>query len=219
MKSLIKKISIVISSSEHPINTPINSWIKQNSDKFELEVVRDPYKLEGGDICFLLSCSVIVPSEILKKYRKTLVIHASDLPLGRGWSPHIWQILNGEKDIVVSLIEASEKIDEGDIWNKLQLKVPNYFLYDQIISLMNHAHIDLINFAIENYETVMPIKQDDKIKPTYFPKRTPADSEISAYKSIEAQFDKMRVSDKNRFPSFFYLRGHKFKIILERYDD
>ena len=38
----------------------------------------------------------------------------------RSWmESHIWEILNGSDHITLSLIEAAEQIDEGDIWKKL----------------------------------------------------------------------------------------------------
>jgi methionyl-tRNA formyltransferase len=176
-------------------------------------------ELRGGDLCFLLSCTDIVPIATLNKYSNVLVIHASDLPVGRGWSPHIWHIINGGKDIVVSLLEASQKVDRGDIWKKLCYPIPSHFLYEDIIKTVNQAHIDLMNFAVDNYGSVQPTPQNPDITATYFPRRTQADSEISALKSIAEQFDTIRASDKYRFPSFFYLRGQKFKLIVERYDD
>jgi len=37
--------------------------------------------------------------------------------------------------------------------------------------------------------------------------------------SISEQFEKFRISDKNRHPCFFYFRDHKYKIFLEKMDD
>ena len=43
------------------------------------------------------------------------MIHASDLPKGRV-GLHTWEILDGKSEITVSLIEADESVDAGDIW-------------------------------------------------------------------------------------------------------
>ena len=50
-----------------------------------------------------------------------MVLHVSDLPRGRGWSPYIWELINGATFIKVSLIEAKEEVDAGQIW--LQEKI------------------------------------------------------------------------------------------------
>jgi spore coat polysaccharide biosynthesis predicted glycosyltransferase SpsG len=49
--------------------------------------------LGGGDLCFYLSYGRIVDAATLARYRNNLVVHASDLPKGRGWSPTSWLIL------------------------------------------------------------------------------------------------------------------------------
>jgi methionyl-tRNA formyltransferase len=215
----LKNISIIISSEDHPINLWIDSWLREQSDDLNVEIIRSPAEAKGGDICFLISCTDILPIAVRELYSSVLVIHASDLPEGRGWSPHIWHIIGGGEKITVSLIEASEKVDQGDIWKKYCYNIPDYFLYDDIISIVNQAHVDLMDYAINNYGIVRPTPQSLEIKPTYFQRRTALDSEISPFKTIEEQFDNIRVCDSNRFPSFFHLRGKKFKIIVERYDD
>ncbi len=51
------------------------------------------------------------------------------------------------------------------------------------------------------------------------PRRTPADSQVDPLQSITSQFDRIRVCDPNRFPSFIELHGKKYKLILEKMDD
>jgi methionyl-tRNA formyltransferase len=133
--------------------------------------------------------------------------------------------VNGGPEVVVTLLEASEKVDRGDIWGKYCYKIPAYFLYEDIIKIVkivkivNQAHIDLMSLADDNYGNVKPTLQKSDVTAIYFPRRTPADSEISAFKSIAEKFDIIRASERNRYPSFFHLRGEKFKVIVERYDD
>ena len=49
-------------------------------------------ELIGGDICFLLGCYEIIGKKYLSLYNHNIVIHETDLPQGRGWSPMSWQI-------------------------------------------------------------------------------------------------------------------------------
>jgi len=219
MSSSAKNITVVISSSEHPINRWVEHWAAARVGSQSISIVRRPDDAEGGDICFLVSCTEIVPLSMRAKYQKVLVIHASDLPIGRGWSPHIWTIIAGGQEVVVSLLEASAKVDQGSVWKKIKYEIPKYYLYDDIMEVINKAHIELMDFAIEHYKTVIPRAQDAGIKPTYFQKRTPADSEISVFKSISEQFNTLRMCDHKRFPAFFELHGKKFKIKIEYYDE
>ena len=215
---MIKNISILISSIDHPVNTVIEKWVDLNRKNFDIEIVLGSKDLLGGDLLFLVSCNEIVSKEILAKYRSSLVIHASNLPKGRGFSPHIWDIINGSDSIFISLLEASEKVDRGDIWKKLERKIPRSFLYEEIISIVNSAHIELMNFAIENFDSIKPEPQSSTVLPTYYEKRSPEDSELDVDKSIKEQFNLLRVCDKNRFPAFFVIHGRKYKVILESYE-
>ena len=219
MHSKINKITIIISSKDHPVYSVISNWAIGRSASLQIEIVESYRKATGGDICFLLSCNEIVPRSVLSQYNHSLVIHASDLPRGRGWSPHIWHILSGGTNIVVSLLEAADKVDTGDIWKKNKYQIPKYYIYEDIIDVLNTAHIELMNFAIKHHNKVKPRKQSNKIFPTWYRKRSPRDSEISPYSSIAEQFDLLRVCDKTRFPSYFYLHGKKYKIFIERSDD
>ena len=71
-----------------------------------------------GDMLFLLGCASIIPNEILRRNKHNLVVHESDLPKGRGWSPVTWQVLEGKNRIPIVLFEATEELDGGAIYLK-----------------------------------------------------------------------------------------------------
>ncbi|MGQ3210412.1 MAG: formyltransferase family protein [Shinella sp.] len=213
------RITILCSSETHPINQYLFDWMSQNATENEISIARKKSELQGGDILFLISCNEILKQEDLDRYGKALVLHASDLPLGRGWSPHIWQIVDGATEITMSLLEAAEKVDRGDIWMKLKVQVPRGALWNEINHLLFKAELQLMDFAVKAYHTVRPEPQSASITPTYYPKRTPADSRLDPTKSLEEQFDLIRVCDPERFPAFFELHGHTYVIKLERRDE
>ena len=182
----------------------------------EVELVQRKSDLAGGEILFLVSCSEIIDTKVRDMYMATLVLHASDLPKGRGWSPHIWDIVNGAETITLSLLEAEDKVDSGRIWKKLDIPVPKHALWDEINQLLFEAEIELINFAVQNFGTVSPALQQDSENTSYYPKRTPADSRIDVNKSIAEQFDLIRVCDLNRFPAYFEHLGFRYILKLEK---
>ena len=212
------KISILNTSEEHPINPWLKKWIKQNQSKHEIQLLRLKKELTGGDILFLISCSELISKSERNKFKKTLVIHASDLPKGRGWSPHVWEIINGANQITLSLLEAEDKVDAGDIWKKVKINVPKTDLYDQINELVFKEELGLMTFAADNFHSVMPyIQPEEEI--SFWPKRTPKDSEVNIHQSIDEQFDLIRICDPERFPAFFYKNGKKFKLRIEVIDE
>ncbi|NDY73273.1 UDP-glucuronic acid dehydrogenase [Desulfobacter hydrogenophilus] len=213
------KISLLCSDPNHPVNAYLLRWIERNEATHAISLVRSKKYLSGGDILFLVSCSEIIGPIERKKYRSTLVLHASKLPHGRGWSPHIWQIIGGAKEITLSLLEAENAVDTGRIWHQVTLSVPKHALWDEINEQLFNAEISSIDFAVKHFEKINPVEQNKNIEPSYFPKRKPIDSKIDPKKSILSQFDLIRVCDPNRFPAYFELHGHKYKLQLEKIRD
>lgn len=210
------KISILCSSPTHPVNAWIERWKEANSGDHDIEIVSRKHMLRGGDLLFLISCAEIIGASDRQQYRKCLVIHASDLPRGRGWSPHIWQLLEGRRAVTVSLLEAEDKVDSGDIWHKLTLDIPPHFLHDEINAALFDAELELMDFAVRHFASIVPSPQPEDEAPNWYPRRTPEDSRLDPDRSIAEQFDLIRVCDPVRFPAFFELHGHKYKITLEK---
>ncbi|MFT5452067.1 MAG: methionyl-tRNA formyltransferase [Enterobacterales bacterium] len=211
------KITILNSSIDHPVNSWLEAWVARNQEKHDVQILRSKQELGEGDILFLISCSEIISKTDRSKFRKTLIIHASDLPRGRGWSPHIWEIINGSELITLSLLEAEDKVDSGDIWKKMQVRIPKMAMYDQINKIIFDAELELMDFAVNNLFIVTPTKQTEE-NLTYWPKRSPDDSEVNIFKTLDEQFDLIRVCDPKRFPAFFYKNGKKFNIRIEAVD-
>jgi len=175
-------------------------------------------ELRGGDILFLVSCSEILSNEDRQLYKKTLVLHASDLPQGRGWSPHVWSILAGKKEITVSLLEAENKVDTGAIWKKLNFALSGNELFEEINDKLFETELSLMSFAVRNFDTISPVSQPDVREPHY-PRRSPDDSKLDIHQSLAEQFDIIRVADPNRYPAFFDCRGRRYILRLEALDD
>jgi methionyl-tRNA formyltransferase len=205
------KITVLITSKNHPINQYLNEWAKENNNL--INILHSKEGLVGGDILFLISCIDILPRTERGKFKKTLVIHASDLPNGRGWSPHVWEIINGATEITLSLLVAEDEVDTGDIWKKIRVNIPKTAIYNEINQLIFDAEIELMNFAISHFKNIEPIKQSD-IDCSYWPKRSPKDSEIDINRSIVEQFDLIRVCDPDRYPAFFYKDGKRFDLVI-----
>lgn len=210
------KIEIINSDPTHPINPYLEELKSKLESKHSVSIIRSPEEITYGDILFLVSCSTILDQNFQKKFKHVMVIHASDLPKGRGWSPHVWELLNGADKITLSLLDAEIAVDSGDIYTKVVFDVPKSALWDEINELLFSAEIRLIEYAIENFDDLQKQPQRSDIEATYYAKRKPQDSEIDPEKSIIEQFDLLRICDPHRFPAFFHHRGETFKVILEK---
>lgn len=217
-------ISVLCTNQHHPVNEWLQRWQTLHQANHQIAICRDRNELCGGDLLFLVSCSQIIDARIRAKYRNTFVLHASDLPKGRGWSPYIWELLEGAETITVSLISAEDGVDTGAVWAKRSFYVPKDALYDEIHELLFNTELALMDEALMLVEhNAAPHHQSNDIEPTYYPKRSPADSEIDPTQSLSLLFNTIRVMDPQRYPAFFRLHGHTFtievkKVISDEYD-
>lgn len=213
------KITLLCSDPDHPVNAYLKRWMIAQQGVHDVELLQNKRQLTGGDLLILISCSEIIKEVDRNKFLVSLVLHASDLPKGRGWSPHIWEIVNGAEHITLSLLEAEDKVDSGKIWEKRHIPIPKDAIWDEINHLLFTAEIELIDVAVKQFGRLIPALQINVDQATYFPKRTPLDSQLDPYQTIAEQFNRIRVCDPNRFPAFFELHGKKYKLILGKFDD
>ena len=209
------RISILCSDQQHPVYPWIRNWRESHIEQHEIEVRSSTLELAGGDILFLISCHEYVDADVRAKYNVTLVIHASCLPEGRGWSPHIWQILEGRNELTVSLLECADKTDSGPIWRQVKIQLAGHELYDEINEKLFELELRLMDFAIDNFGTTSP-KHQDSGQATYYRRRTPEDSRLDPDRPISEQFNLLRVADPERYPAYFDHLGYRYRIRLEK---
>lgn len=204
------------SDHHHPIVGTLNEWVgKMCANGHSALLVYNVDSLDGGDILFLVSCSEIIKNTVRSRYKVTLVLHASDLPTGRGWSPHIWAILGGASQITVSMIEAEDYVDTGLVWLKTSFHLEGNELIDEINAKLFAAELLLMTQAVEEFSRIVPTPQNGKAG-EYLRKRTMEDSRIDPNSSLSAQFNLLRVADSDRFPAFFDHCGARYLIKIEK---
>lgn len=210
------KVSILCTDPQHPIVEPLRKWGKDMASKGHVvSIVHEKTELEEGDILFLVSCSQYIGKNERQKYRATLVLHASDLPKGRGWSPHIWAILSGEKKITVCVLEAADQIDCGNIWLKKNFVLEGHELLPEINKKLFEVELSLMEQVVEKFENIEPTPQmEDGV--SYMSKRTPEDSRLDPDKTLAEQFNLLRVVDADRYPGFFDYLGQRYLIKIEK---
>lgn len=209
------RITILCSDPNHPVNDYLDRWIISHAEH-DIVVCRHQDSLLGGDLLFLVSCCELLSSAVRTKFKKVLIIHASDLPKGRGWSPQVWQIINGREQLKLTLLEAEKEVDSGAIWEQISLDIPRDTLYDEINDILFEAECRLMDFAVDHFSDVVPVPQSTNITASYYKKREPHDSQLDPYQNIAEQFDLMRVCDPERYPAYFHFRGCKYRIRLDK---
>jgi len=187
-------------------------WLAQGH---RVQWVHDKQDLRPGDFCFYLSCGQIVPAGIRSLYRHNLVVHESDLPRGKGWSPLSWQIVEGNNRIPVTLLEAAENVDSGAIYAQQWIEFQGHELIDELRAEQAKASIALCTQFVRDYPQILGHARDQVGAESSYRRRRGADSELDASRSIAAQFDLLRVVDNQRYPAFFVYRGHRYVLKIE----
>lgn len=211
------KITVLCSSRTHPVYPSLAGWCARHGRRHRVvlvETVAQAEALGGGDLLFLISCHEIVPPRLRALYRAALVIHASDLPRGRGWSPLVWQILEGRNDIPVSLLEAADPVDSGAIWHQEWLHFQGHELADEIHAALFAAELALMDYAVANLDSVRP--QPQRGEPSHYRRRLPEDSRLDPERSLAEQFNLLRVADPDRYPAFFDHLGQRYAVRISK---
>lgn len=201
--------TVVCSDRSNHIWPRLERWCGSHGAK----LVQSASDVTCGELLLLVSCTEIFTKEIRDRFTRTLVIHESDLPQGRGWSPFAWQILEGRKEIVVSLIEAADRVDAGGILAQQVVRLEGHELAPEINEKRDSLRVALMDWALVNFRTAVPVEQFGRA--TYYGRRRPEDSRIDPERSLAEQFDLLRICEP-RFPAFFDLRGHRYEIELRK---
>lgn len=200
-----------------------NSWIMPFAQDFsqgltaqhQVNFVDQQDKLIAGEIAIFLSCEQIVTKENLAKNKHNLVVHASALPQGRGWSPLTWQILEGKNSIPLTLFEAEEKVDRGQIYAQVYVDFEGHELIDELRNKLGAQIIALVKNFIDNYPNINGREQTGES--SYYKRRLPEQSELDPSKSLAEQFNLFRVADNEKYPVFFHHLGHKYILKIFKF--
>lgn len=209
-------ITLLCTNVTHPVVPWLRRWkAEQEARGHTVSLCADKTELTSGDILFLVSCGQIIREAERRRFRVVLVLHASDLPHDRGWSPHIWRIVEGASRITVSLLEAKDPLDSGDIWKKVDFDLAGHELLPEINERLFAAELALMTAAVDGFGTIRPTPQEAGSGP-YRRLRTAEDSRLDPDKTLAQQFDLLRVVDNDRYPAFIDHRGARYIIRIEK---
>lgn len=199
-----------------------NNWIKKFfanvsnpfPNKYIISRAYDPDKVVGQDIVFALGFTRILDSTFLAANRLCLVVHESDLPLGKGFAPVQWQILEGRTQIPVCLIEAAKEVDSGDIVRKEHFELNGTELYDEIRQAQGVATRQIVMNFLAEYPSVRRQKQTGQ--ESFYTRRTREDGELDIDCSLREQFNLLRIGNNDAWPSFFYYKDQKYFLQITK---
>ena len=203
------------------ILTDESSWMNRYNKKLasflneaghDVKLIRSRSELVKGDVAFFLSCFEIVGKKFLVLNKHNIVVHASALPKGKGWSPMTWQILDGKNEIPLTLFEATEKVDAGDIYIRDIIKLNGSELINEWREKLGEKIIGMCLLFIEKLMKNELNKEAQNDNGTFYSRRSPEDSRIDPEKTISEQFNRFRVVDNDFYPAFLDYKGCRYSF-------
>jgi methionyl-tRNA formyltransferase len=149
------------------IGNPRNGKLYEFASKFE------------NDVLFSINYLYLLEKDVIDLFRYPINFHGSLLPKYRGRTPHVWAIINNERQCGITAHYIDSGCDTGDIVLQKAIEI-----FDE------DTGNDLLLRYIDNYplivsgvltlienDKVFRIEQNSKLA-THFGKRTPDDGEI-----------------------------------------
>lgn len=208
-------IITILTDSNKSWFVPYGNELLKNLQKFGhvVNYVYNSKDVIAGDICFLLSCTKLVSENTLLLNKNNIVVHASDLPKGKGFSPLQWQILEGKDEICLTLFEVVKDVDGGPFYIKENLQFKGYELYEELRDILARKIISMCLEYVHKRDFLSPIEQVGS--ESFYKRRTDIDDEIDVNKTINELFNHFRIADNENYPLYFWINERKYYIRIQ----
>lgn len=141
-------------------------------------------------------------------------IHGSLLPKYRGRTPHVWAIINNEKETGITAHKIDEGCDTGDIILQSKIKISRSETGYDILQKFNIAYKNMVFEVLEKLKAkTIGFRPQDHSLATYFCKRTPSDGQIDWNWQKERIFNWVR-AQAYPYPGAFTHYKNK-KVIID----
>jgi methionyl-tRNA formyltransferase len=210
---IAKKICFLLDIDNNWLSGHCKNYKNKHKNK-DIKIHYNFKKVKNYDYVFVLGYTKILPKIFIERNKLAMVIHESNLPIGKGFSPLQWQILKNKNIIKINLIKLESKVDSGDVILTDDLKLNGSELYDEIRKKQAEATFKLIDKFLSQ-KIIFYKKQEGK--ETFFRKRSPVDSKIDIKKSLKKSFNLLRICNNQKWPAFFYYKNQKY--ILKIFKD
>lgn len=167
-----------------------------------------------GEVAFYLGCLRITLPEVLARNSRNLVVHASNLPKGKGFSPLTYQIIDGLNHIPVCLLDAVGAVDSGPVVYREWISYEGHELIDELRHKLGDMTVELCHRFMA--EPAPPSGEQQQGEESVYPRRRPADSSLDPNRPIAEQFNLLRTIDNENYPAYFDLHGHRYVIRIEK---
>ena len=192
------------------MNIPFYSFRENMKDP----IIIDQIKSWEPDLIIAVGWYHMIPKCIrtIPKYG-VIGMHASFLPNYRGGAPLVWAIINGEKEVGISLFYIEKGVDTGDIVEQskttVNLNDTIKTVYEKIETLGKELLIKNVPLILKG---VSKRKQQNYLQTKIWPQRSPKDGIIDwSCHSLEI-YNYIRAQTKPYPGAFSFYKGEKLIV-------
>lgn len=179
--------------------------------------------IKSIEVNFIVSVNYLflIESDIINHSKKiSFNIHGSLLPRYRGRAPHIWSIINNEKETGITAHLIDKGCDTGKIIKQIVIPIEEFDSGNDILIKYKNLYFSMIKYVIDNInsDNITYEKQIEKLA-TYFGKRTPEDGLIDWNWQKERIKNWVRAQSYPYPGSFTYVKSKKVIIDEVEFSD
>ncbi len=180
----------------------------------------DGHKIEFENLLSINYLFILEPDILNRATGYAVNFHGSLLPKYRGRTPHVWAIINGEKETGVTAHLMNANCDDGDIIRQVVVPIEDEDTGASILEKYKALYPGLVLQVVEDIENgSVQCRKQDISKATYFGKRTPGDGEIHWEWQKERIRNWVRAQAKPYPGAFTYLNDCKIIINKIEFSD
>ena len=204
------KVTFLLDKSNLWIEKKLKNYNFRLSKKYIIKFSKNAKNIKKQNIVFPLGYTKILPLSFLQKNELVLIAHSSRLPNDQGFAPLQYQILKNKKKFYMTLIKAEKKVDTGPIYLQNSFILDGTELSNEIREIQGREILRIIKIFLMKYPKVKFKKQIGK--GNFNKRRYPKNSKLNINKTIQQQFNHLRINDNELYPSFFYYKKKKYII-------
>lgn len=166
------------------------------------------------DVIASINYLFLIESDIIEHASKlTFNIHGSLLPKYRGRTPHVWAIINNEKETGITAHLIDEGCDTGAILHQIVIPIMQNYTGNDLLNKYKENYFGLVQNVLNKIELdkLEPQEQDNSLA-TYFGVRRPTDGHINWNWQKERIINWVRAQASPYPGAFSYLNGNKITI-------
>lgn len=172
-------------------------------------------RIDLPELCLSLNYLFLLDSSFLECGVPVVNFHGSLLPKYRGRTPHVWAIINNEKETGVTAHFVDAGCDTGDVLLQEVVPIGSQDTGASILSRYNALYPEMIDSILKDWQAGTLVgRPQDESKATYFGKRTPDDGQIH-WDWCRERIENWVRAQSDPYPGAFCFRGEE-KIIVDR---